>query len=317
MNRREMLGLLPATMMPLAAAPNVPVIDAHIHLFDTRRKGGIPWPPADDPVLYKTTLPARIRATAQPHGVSGAIHLEASPVFADNQWVLDTAQKDPFIVGVVGNLEPNHKDFGKQLERFRRNPLFRGIRYGNIWDRDLSDMLGNREFVDGLKLLAQADLSMDAANPDQRLLEAMLRCSDLAPQLRLVMDHLPKMPGLDDAEKKRRYLQVIELMGTRAMIHVKISAVLKKPDGKTRADLSFYKETLDTIYDTFGPDRIIYASDFPNSETNGNYAQVIGVVREWMATKPANVQERYFWRNSARVYKWKRRDASQPDPDKA
>ena len=123
----------------LAANANdeIPIIDTHIHLFDTARPGGVPWPTPDNAVLFKPALPDRYRRLATPLGIRGAIEVECSTLVEDNQWVLDVAAKDPIIVGTVGNLEPGKPGFREQLERFRRNPLFRGIRYGNLWNRNL------------------------------------------------------------------------------------------------------------------------------------------------------------------------------------
>ena len=132
-------------------AASFPIIDTHIHLFDTRRPQGVPWPAKDNAALYKPALPDRLRKIAIPHGVNGAIEVEASPWLEDNQWVLDVAAKDTFIVGTVGNLEPGKPDFRRQLERFHRNPLFRGIRYGNLWGRNLTEQLARSEFVADLK----------------------------------------------------------------------------------------------------------------------------------------------------------------------
>ena len=90
------------------------------------------WPTKKDDILYQPALPDRYRKIAVPLGIVGAIEVEASPWLEDNQWVLDVAEKDKIIVGTVGNLEPGKPDFRQQLERFQQNPLFRGIRYGNI-----------------------------------------------------------------------------------------------------------------------------------------------------------------------------------------
>jgi predicted TIM-barrel fold metal-dependent hydrolase len=110
-----------------------------------------------------------------PLGIVGAIEVEASPWLEDNQWVLDVAEKDKIIVGTVGNLEPGKPDFRQQLERFQRNPLFRGIRYGNIWDRDLSRELSNPEFVSDLRILAEEGLALDTANPNPALIAAVVQ----------------------------------------------------------------------------------------------------------------------------------------------
>ena len=107
---------------------------------------GVPWPPKDSSI-YKSALPERFRKLAAPHGVVGAIEIECSPWLDDNQWVLDIAAKDPIIVGTVGDLEPGTPGFTKQLDRLHKNSLFRGIRYGNIWNRDLSKQIANSGFV--------------------------------------------------------------------------------------------------------------------------------------------------------------------------
>src|SRR5580698_544254 len=133
-NRRTFLTTTAAAAIPdLHAATNIPIIDCHIHLFDTSRPQGVPWPDKTDKVLYKTALPDRFRKIAVPLGIVGAIEVEASPWFDDNQWVLDIAAKDKILVGTIGDLEPDKPPFRSQLENLHKNPLFRGIRYGNLW----------------------------------------------------------------------------------------------------------------------------------------------------------------------------------------
>ena len=124
MQRRSFLAATAAAALPVPAAPlPFPVIDCHIHLFDTERPGGVPWPPKTNKVLYKPALPDRYRKLATPFGIKGAIEVECSPLVEDNQWVLDTMGKDPIMVGTIGDLEPGKPDFRKHLDRFRANPL--------------------------------------------------------------------------------------------------------------------------------------------------------------------------------------------------
>ena len=142
-----------AAAAPLAAG--IPIIDTHIHLFDPNRPQGVPWPAKDNAVLYQPALPDRYRKLTASLGITGAIEVEASPWLEDNQWVLDVAAKDTIIVGTVGDLEPGQPEFGKQLERFHRNPLFRGIRYGNLWGRNFAEEAAKPAFLADLKLLAR------------------------------------------------------------------------------------------------------------------------------------------------------------------
>src|SRR3954453_22527018 len=128
---------------------SIPIIDTHIHLFDPGRPQGAPYtgPPG---VPVEASLPPRYRKLAVPLGIVGAIKVEASPWVEDNLWVLEVAEKDPIIVGVIGNLEPDKPGFVEMLDRYRKNRLFRGIRYGNLWGRDITTQADNPKFVDGL-----------------------------------------------------------------------------------------------------------------------------------------------------------------------
>jgi hypothetical protein len=78
------------------------LIDGHTHFYDPTRAQGVPWPPRDDKLLYRPVLPRDYRALAVPRRVTGVVAVEASSWLEDNQWVLDLAGHDPFIVGFVG-----------------------------------------------------------------------------------------------------------------------------------------------------------------------------------------------------------------------
>ncbi len=299
--------MLAASLAPVAApaASEVPIIDTHIHLFDTNRPQGIPWPPKDDKIRYKTALPPRYVELTQKHNVVGAIELECSPWLADNQWVLDVCAPAPIMVGMVGNIPPGDKNFRSELDKYTKNPLYLGIRYGNIWGYDIGNELGKPEFVAGLKELARRGLILDSANPNLKLLEDLRRASDLAPDLRIMIDHLPGMEGLDKADK------VLRDLSSRKQVYVKVSAVLKKKNGQTITDLAFYKPVLDEMWQRFGEDRVVYGSDWPNSDGLGTYDQVISIVKAYTATKPRAIAEKYFYKNSLAAYRWKPRTAAQ------
>jgi predicted TIM-barrel fold metal-dependent hydrolase len=64
----------------------------------------------------------------------------------------------------------------------------------------------------------------------------------------------------------------------------------------------------------FGEDRLIYGSDWPNSDHWGTYPQVLNLVREYFSGKGTVAAEKFFWKNSASAYHWAKRDASQPQP---
>ncbi len=290
---------------------SIPIIDTHIHLYDPTRPEGIPWPPADGEVPYEPWLPAKFREMVEPLGVVGAIELECSPWLEDNQWVLDVCEADPIMLGTIGNLEPGQPEFRAQLERFAANPLFLGIRYGNLWGRDIRTELEKPEFVDDLRHFAAQGLTLDTANPTVELLEDMVRVTDAAPDLKVVIDHLPKIVVAPD--QRDAYEAVLQELGSRPRVYVKVSAVLlKDEDGNVNYELDPYRPMLDSLWETFGADRVLYGSDWPNSAPLGAYAQVLGIVQKYFAEKGQEAAEKYFWRNSIRAYGWSPRTPEQP-----
>ena len=303
MKRREFL--IGGAAVAFAQERGIPIIDTHIHLFDTSRPGGVPWPPKDNALLYKPALPPRYRKLAEPLGIVGAIEVEASPIVEDSQWVLDLAKGETILVGTVGHLDPGMPDFRKQLGRFHQNPLFRGIRFGNLWDRDIGDVLGDAAVVADLKALADADLSLDVANPTPKLMASVVKVTDRVPTLRVVLDHLPQMDPKTAAESLRELVK-------RPQVFVKGSSVLRRVDGKVPEDPKFYRPRLDEVMGMFGEDRVMYGSDWPNSDNWGPYDLVLRVVRDYFGSKSRAVQEKYFWRNSLKAYKWVRRAPGQP-----
>ena len=116
------------------------IVDTHIHLYDPFRPEGAPWPDPEDEAIYQTTLPERCKERACPVGVDAAIVVECSDWVEDNQWVLDCAAEEPFIVGLVGNLDLHDDSFAANLNRFDRDPIFRGIRGGLRDSKDLDGL---------------------------------------------------------------------------------------------------------------------------------------------------------------------------------
>ena len=295
-----------------AAAPSpIPVIDTHIHMFDPGRPGGVPWPAKTDTALYKPALPARYQSLAGPLGVVGAIVIEASPLASDNDWVLQIAQNHPILVGMIGDLIPGAPTYEKELDRLHANPLFLGIRYGNLWDRDLGVDAQKPEFLAGLKMLAERGLVMDSANPNLPLLRALAGVSDRLPELRIVADHLPSARVPPDPAEHDEYWSLLRHLARNRNVFVKLSEVaagrIEQSGGPT-----FYKDTLDGLWDVFGEDHVLYASDWPNSDHHATYLETISIVRDYVSARSRAAQEKFFWKNSVAAYRWRRRQPDQP-----
>lgn len=291
--------------------PTPPVIDTHIHLYDPRRPGGIPWPEKTNRVLYRPSLPPLYRRISEPLGIVGAVAIECSPLNADNDWLLRTAKNDTLIVGVIGNLDPALPEFPQQLDRLLKDPLFRGIRYGNLWGRDLDRRLKEASFVNNLKLLARHQLLLESANPDPALIASLLQLTVLVPDLQIIIDHLPQAVPSTERLARETYVRDLQALGRQANVFVKGSEVLRRIDGTVPIDLTNYRAWLDEIWDIFGEDRLIFGSDWPNSDQMATFADTFSVIQQYLSERGNIAAEKFFWKNSIKAYKWSPRNVAQ------
>jgi len=276
-----------ATGAALLAAPAGRIIDTHIHLYDPTRPQGVPWPPKTDALLYKPVLPDAFAARVRPLGVTGAVVVEASAWLEDNQWILDLAKDRPFLVGHVGHLEPGTAEFRGHLARFHKNPLFRGIRLnGNA----INAGIARPDFLEDLQRLSDAGLMLDAIG-NASMIPSLLQLTKKLPNLRIAIDHMPAEPPgwLEHRSEMRELARVTH-------VYAKVSGVL----GPNR-------NRLDEVWDMFGPDRVMYGSNWPVSDRLGSYTTVLQVMQDYLARKDASMAEKYFWRNSQSCYRWTER----------
>src|SRR3569833_3864679 len=321
MKRREFLSSAAAAAafssnfwadMAKAAEPlaDIPIIDTHVHLFDSRRPQGVPY--AGSPEWAKehngVAWPSTYRAYAVPLNIVGVIELEASPWSEDNLWVLEQEHTDPMFVGTVGDLEPDKPDYADQLARFRKDPLFLGIRCGNIWNRDVSKQVKDPKIIDGLKRLADADLVMDSATPTVGLLQPMVQINDKMPNLRIMIDHQPQLDPT--AQEEAGYKAVLKEIPGRPKIYAKLSEIDHR--SMKERGLAAHKARLDQLMEAFGEDRVVFGTDWPNSWGTSTPAEIVAVARAYFATRTREEAEKYFWKNSLSIYKWKKRAANQP-----
>ena len=292
------------------AAAKIPKIDTHIHLFDTSRPQGVPWPPKSS-AIYRPALPQRYAELSQPFDVVGAIAVEASPWPSDNDWLLHTAGESPLIVGVIGDLDPASSGFPGELERLHQNSLFRGIRYGNLWGRDLGAGLKNPSVVQNLKLLPGLGLLLESANPNPTLISQLRALTELVPDLRIVIDHLPQAVPPSDPAARKLYEDDLMALGKHPNVFVKGSEALRGFKGPLSDNLDMYRPWLDRIWELFGENRILFASDWPNSDTIAPFATHLEIIQRYVIAKGLAATEKFFWKNSTVVYRWTPRDAAQ------
>ena len=315
-SRRAFLGAASALRVAsLAAAPEdkIPIIDTHLHLYDPTRPQGVPYPPGPNP---PQALPNQYREDVTPLGISGGIKVEASPWVEDNLWVLETIKDAPIIVGMIGDLDPTKSEFREYLERYHRNKLFLGIRYGNVWPgHDLVAAVRKPEFIENMKVFAQTGLTLEIANPRFDLMEATVRLTDKVPELRVVVGHLQALPLPANPDVLRTYSNNLKDLRARKA-YAKISGLPRAANGQPQTSPADYKPMLDFIWDIFGEYYIVFAAGWSRMPVQPSPIERmrtnIEIMRSYFMAKGRPAAEKFFWKNSVPAFKWVKRDVSQP-----
>jgi L-fuconolactonase len=278
------------------------LIDAHTHFYDPGRPKGVPWPPREDKLLYRQVLPKDYHALPVPRPVTGTVVVEASSWVEDNQWVLDLAAREPFIVGVVGNLPAGTKEFAGHLKRVAANNLFRGVR---LRDRKLDGTLDDAAFLSDLKLLAEHDLSLDVVG-GREILAFADRLANEVPSLRIIIDHLAGV-AVDGKTPPADWLKQMRALVRRPNVYCKLSGLVEgtgRSDGSAPRDVEFYRAVLDSMREMFGPERLIYASNWPVSERFAPLATVQGIVAAYFRSQSRQAEITVFSRSAKGAYRW-------------
>jgi L-fuconolactonase len=312
LTRREVLqaGVTAAAALTVPAfaadkPAGVGIVDTHTHFYDPTRPQGVPWPGKNDAFLYRPVLPAEYRKLTEPLGVVGTIVVEASAWVDDNQWVLDLAEKEPFLLGLVGNLPPGSDDFRQHFARLVKQPRFRGIRVNS---GPLGQNLDKPEFLADLKKLAEADLELDVnGRPD--LLPIVAKLAEKLPDLRIVINHLANV-RIDGDKLDADWLAGVQAAAKHPRVFMKVSALVEgaAQGGRTApTDPAYYRPVLDAVWRKFGDDRVIYGSNWPVSARFGSYEVVQTIVQEYAKDRGKEVTEKFFRGNAQRAYKWPQR----------
>ena len=295
-----------------AAEPPLPppVIDTHTHFFDPTRPEGVPWPGKGGD-LYRPVLPAEWQTLVKPLGVTGTVVVEASSWLEDNQWLLDLAARHDRerlpgmlgVVGVVGSLPLGDPICAGAIDRFAKQKLYRGIRVNG--DKLLTG-LDDKAYAADVARLADHDLSIDINGG--KVFDAAAAAAAKFPQMRIIVNHMGNTP-VSDKGPLPEWLQSIKLAAQHPNVFMKVSAMaenaahtMKLP--KAPLDPAFYVPWLDAAWAAFGEKRLMYGSNWPVSDKASTYAEVLDIVKPYVARKGPEA-ERWFYAEASRAaYRW-------------
>jgi L-fuconolactonase len=274
-------------------------VDAHHHLWDTRARD-YPWMdgPWADPIRG-VFGPDEFRAASRGSGIEASVVVQATTDIDETLELLAIAARTSHVVGVVGWIDLAAVDVGEQLRRLREAPggqKLVGIRH-QVEDEPDPAWLLAEAVQEGLRSVAAAGLAYDLLiKPHQ--LPAAVECVRRRPDVTFVLDHLgkPRIGG-DDSDWSARLAELADQPNVAA----KISGLVTEADWQTWTPDQLLPY-IDHALAVFGPDRLIFGSDWPVCMLAATYDQVVAVADAALAPLAPAEREAILARTAMRVY---------------
>ena len=273
------------------------IIDAHQHFWKYDREIHH-WITDEMSVLKRDFLARDMEAAFAQNGVTGSIAVQADQSEAETNFLLDLANKNDFIKGIVGWVDLQSPQIEERLEYYSQFPKLKGFRHIVQGEPDNNFMLG-KAFQNGIAALGKYNFTYDILIfPTQ--MEAALQTVKNFPNQVFVIDHLAK-PYIKD-QKINSWAKYMYAFGVQGNVFCKVSGMV------TEADWSHWKYKdfepyLKVVFEAFGNDRILFGSDFPVCLLAGSYKSIKGIVEQFIQDFLEADQRKIMGENALKFYK--------------
>lgn len=243
-------------------------IDAHQHFWDPAR-GDYGWMPKDDPILTRRYDPAELEPQLRAAGIDATVLVQAAPTVAETDYMLDIADRTPWIKGVVGWVDFENPAALEDMRRLARHPKFKGLR-PMIQDLPQDDWMLRDDVQWAYRALCDLGLRFDALGFPRHIphFRTLLK---RYPTMPVVLDHFLK-PQIRDPDPAafRDWADGMSRLADESFACVKFSALITEAD--TDWSVAALRPYVEHIFDRFGAERVMWGSDWPVCRLRSEYA---------------------------------------------
>ena len=271
------------------------IIDSHQHFwkYDPVRNS---WIDESMKELRRDFLPKDLAPLLKKNGTDGCVAVQADQSENETEFLLNLAQNNTFINGVVGWVDLRANNIEERLAYYSSNNLLKGIRH--IVQAESDDFMLGKKFQNGISLLKQFDLTYDIlVFPSQ--LSATIQLVNKFPDQKFIIDHMAK-PTIKNG-KMVDWKKGIELLAKSQNVYCKVSGMVTEADWKKWRKEDFTKY-LDVIFDTFGVDRILYGSDWPVCLLAAEYELQLELISDYITKYSTEDKEKIMGENAINFY---------------
>jgi L-fuconolactonase len=273
-------------------------IDAHQHYWDPAR-GDYGWLTPELADLYRTFGPADLAPLRALAGVQRTVLVQAAPTVEETRYLLELARGEASIAGVVGWVPMLQHDAPALIAELARDAKFKGVR-PMLQDLPDDDWIANPALAPAVAALIEHDLAFDALI-FTRHVNALETFATRFSDLRIVIDHGAKPPIRDGSAGLQEWADGITRLARLPHVHCKLSGLATEAaTGWTELTLRPY---VDHLLQSFGPARLMWGSDWPVLNLNGDYLLWHSVANMLLAALSDPEREAVFGANASAFYR--------------
>lgn len=272
-------------------------IDAHQHFwkFDPVRDN---WINSDMSVIARDFLPNDLLPLLQRNNIDGTVVVQTCHMDEDNRFMLELTEQHSFIKGVVGWVNLQSIKVEDKLKYYHeRYPKMKGFRH--VLQADPDDRLMLRDsFKNGISLLDKYNFTYDILIYPKHLKYAAQLVAEF-PDQKFVVDHLAK-PHIKTGEIDS-WKRDIEALSKNLNVYCKVSGMLTEADWHSWKTEDFMPY-LDTVFNAFSINRVIYGSDWPVCKLAGGYNRAMEILQIYTSRFSEKEQEQFYGGNAIEFY---------------
>jgi L-fuconolactonase len=272
-------------------------IDAHQHFwkFDPVRDN---WINSDMAVIAHDFLPDDLLPLLQRNNIDGTVLVQTCHMDEDNRFMLGLADEHSFIKGVVGWVNLQSIRVEDKLKYYHeRYPKMKGFRH--VLQADPDDQLMLRHsFKNGISLLNKYNFTYDILIYPKHLKYAAQLVAEF-PDQKFVVDHLAK-PHIKTKEIDS-WKRDMEALSKHLNVYCKVSGMLTEADWYSWRTEDF-TPYLDTVFNAFSINRVMYGSDWPVCKLAGGYNRALEILQIYTSRFSEKEQALFYGGNAIEFY---------------
>jgi L-fuconolactonase len=270
-------------------------VDAHQHFWQFNPQKDA-WITEEMAVLKNDFLPKNLQPLLQQHQFDGCVAVQADSSEKETLFLLNLAEQNDFIKGVVGWLDLCNENIEERLYHFLKFDALKGIRH--ILQAEEDGFMFRKDFQRGISALQKYNLTYDILIFPHQLKEA-IELVDKHPKQKFILDHSAK-PYIKDG-KIKAWQRHIETLSEFENVACKISGFTTEADWKSW-NKNEIKPYLDVVFNSFGTKRTLFGSDWPVSILAGKFAETVSLVEDYVQQFSETKQQEIMGLNAKHWY---------------